>query len=620
MADDAIPPGELSGRLVRPSHWEAPDPSMSWLLPDVEEDQSTPSLSIAVSTDESNSIETASLSSSGSGSVGVSMLMDVDDEATTQLPIARKESTCGTGASITGKIPSRYTTVAGIENQLPVLSEEAWTYRPSQLLLNPNSAKLKLFTDDLDKIREVADFFFAAQSSGDAFNLYCTIASQATGHLCLGLATPLVLQAAIDITKSATTAANYADIARLIPDVDLRTLEVSAETSAKVFLLHSHLGNCYRARGRLGSAEQHCHVGLQAYLQLPEQLQYTGSKVTLLSNLELVLKDSRQPLTLEKSLNDIFPTDLTGGDLYRYIDSCSSTLKDGDFNNILRDADEALWDQAPTERDLANFEITVLFCCFWAQWRAERQNTSWRRVRLAQFEKKTGIPPIETLSTLAVLIMDPELSPFDCLGGSQRGRGARAMRKDLDRLKGLAENKHSFEQRAQVLCRNLPKLTATELFKNFLHAYASPLRTKGCRFSSETYAFRVQTFVRGFVDAHFLLNLSESAAEELRLWKGPGQPWLSPSFDPPMLPTPRSSYMSSGSFASFKATFRRDKQVNPNDSNDAQPPTANEKRSSTGSSILRRRWSQISSKLSLSSSIVNIKENGNEDSIMQDAF
>ena len=183
-------------------------------------------------------------------------------------------------------------------------------------------------------------------------------------------------------------------------------------------------------------------------------------------------------------------------------------------------------------------------------------------------------------------------------------------------LNELPRKKSTLTQRALMLYRHLSKVTATELFNAFLHAYASPLNTKDCRFASETYGCRVQAVVRNFFDSHFLLSLSKSATEDLRLWTGPDLPWLSLSFDPPIAPTPCSS-RSSG-FTSFKASYRRLKQISSNGGNDAQLLTANEKRLSTGSSILKRRWSQLSSKMSFNSSVVSIREkNPNDDITMQ---
>jgi hypothetical protein len=80
-------------------------------------------------------------------------------------------------------------------------------------------------------------------------------------------------------------------------------------------------------------------------------------------------------------------------------------LEDGDFSLAFANVDETLWEQAPTPNDLTNFEVTVLFCYLWAQWQTEVAKPSWRRQRLEQLEKETGIVPIEALSSLSALIL-----------------------------------------------------------------------------------------------------------------------------------------------------------------------------------------------------------------------
>jgi hypothetical protein len=509
-----------------------------------------------------------------------------------------------------------YLDITATENHTPILSEEMFTkrYRASELLRNPNLTQTEFNTEDLDQIKAVADFFFAAQSFEDAFSLHGARWPQMTRQASVDLTSPSVLRLAIDMAKSATTLANYTHIARLMRDINLKPTEILPATSAEACLLHSHLGNCYRALKQLAAAEHQCRVGLYGYRQFPQPLQHIRDKVTLLTNLALVLEDRKKHLALEKSLKDIFPADLSAGNLvYSYIYGCSITLEDSHFNTALADVDDTLWDQAPLARDVTNLEMTMLFCYLWAQWQAEPTESSWRRPCLEKLERETGISPTEALSALVALIVDLEPGSFEAgKACAPFTKPVRMVCRDLDELDKLARRKSTLALRVRMLCSNLSLFAPTDLFKAFLQAYAAPLRTKGSSFSTELYRSRVQEFVREFADSHFSLRFSERAAEDLRLRRKPDPAPSSPAFIPSMLSTPRSSW---SDFASFKSTHRRVKQTNIT----FQLPTADGRRLSAGSSILRRRWSLRSSKTSLRSSIISLMDIEPEDIIMEEA-
>lgn len=284
----------------------------------------------------------------------------------------------------------------------------------------------------------------------------------------------------------------------------------------------------------------------------------------------------------------------------------------GEVEAAIANADETLWEQAPTPKDLTNFEVIVLFCYLWAQWQTEVAKRSWRRQRLEQLEKETGVVPIEALSSLSALILAFE--PGSLEGSKDPAPITQTVGiavRDLAGIGELQSRKSNLALRTRGLCCSLTELAPTALYKVFLKAYVSPLRAKGNRFTTESYRSRVQEVVREFADSHFSLSLSEKAAEDLRLRKIPDRTPRSPSFVPTMLSTPRSSW---SGFASFKSTHQRQEQMA------SQLPTANGQRFSSGSSSFRRRWSMLSSKTSPRSSIISLMDIEPEDIIMQDAF
>ena len=512
-------------------------------------------------------------------------------------------------------------TVVCLDSQITLLAVDTFVkrYRPTELLRNPNLANTEFSINDLDQFKEIADFFCAAHSPEDAFRLHSARWSQTIGQTEIDLTSLPVLRLATEVMKSATSSTDYSYIAINMRHVIMRGADALPATSTEACLLHSHLGNCYRARKQFGPAEHHCRVALYGHRQSRQPHQHIGYKLTLLTNLALVLEDRKKYRALAKSLEDLYPADLSAGDLiYGYLYGCSMTLEDGDFGLTFANVDESLWDQAPTPKDLTNFEVTVLFCYLWAQWQTEVAKPSWRRQRLEQLEKETGIVPIEALSSLSALILAFEpRSLEESKDPAPITQTVGIAVRDLAGIGELQSRKSNLALRARRLCCGLTELAPTALYKAFLKAYVSPLRAKSNRFTTESYGSRVQEVVREFADSHLSLTLSEKAAEGLRLRKIPDRAPRSPSFVPTMLSTPRSSW---SGFASFKSTYRRQKQMASEGDIGAQLPTANGQRFSSGSSSFRRRWSMLSSKTSPRSSIISLMEIEPEDIIMQDAF
>lgn len=519
---------------------------------------------------------------------------------------------------ITSHTPDRTNTSLAavcIDSQITLLAVDTFVkrYRPTELLRNPNLANTEFSINDLDQFKEIADFFCAAYSPEDAFRLHSARWSQTIGQTEIDLTSLPVLRLATEVMRSATSLTDYSYIAINMRHVIMRGADALPATSTEACLLHSHLGNCYRTRKQFGPAEHHCRIALYGYRQSWQPHQHIGYKLTLLTNLALVLEDRQKYRALAKSLEDLYPADLSAGDLiYGYLYGCSMALEDGDFDLTFANVDETLWEQAPTPKDLTNFEVTVLFCYLWAQWQTEVAKPSWRRQRLEQLEKETGIVPIEALSSLSALILAFE--PGSLEGSKDPAPITQTVGiavRDLAGIGELQSRKSNLALRARRLCCSLTELAPTALYKVFLKAYVSPLRAKGNRFTTESYKSRVQEVVREFADSHFSLSLSEKAAEGLRLRKIPDRAPRSPSFVPTMLSTPRSSW---SGFASFKSTHRRQEQMA------SQLPTANGQQFSSGSSSFRRRWSMLSSKTSPRSSIISLMDIEPEDIIMQDAL
>jgi hypothetical protein len=537
---------------------------------------------------------------------------------------ASTASGSSTGCPISQGVSSSSPTLGNFENishsQLGCTAPESVMkrYRPTELLRSPNLANTEFSANDLDQFKEIADFFCAVHSPEDAFRLHSARWSQTVSQTEIDLTSLPVLHLATEVMKSATSLTDYSYIAINMRHVIMRGADALPAISTEACLLHSHLGNCYRARQRFGLAEHHCRFALYGYRQSRQPHQHIGHKLTLLTNLALVLEDRKKYQALAKSLEDLYPADLSAGDLiYGYLYGCSMALEDGDFSLMFANVDESLWEHAPTPKDLTNFEVTVLFCYLWAQWQTEVAKPSWRWQRLEQLEKETGIVPIEALSSLSALILAFEAESLEeSKDPAPITQTIGAAVRDLAGIGEVQSRKSNLALRSRRLCRGLTELAPTALYKAFLKAYVSPLRAKGDRFTTESYKLRVQEVVREFADSHFSLTLSEKAAEGLRRRKIPDRAPRSPSFVPTMLSTPRSSW---SGFASFKSTHRRQTQMASEGDIDGQPPTAIGQRLSSGSSSFRRRWSMLSSKTSPRSSIIGLMEIEPEDIAMQDA-
>jgi hypothetical protein len=262
---------------------------------------------------------------------------------------------------------------------------------------------------------------------------------------------------------------------------------------------------------------------------------------------------------------------------------------------MINGCNDNLWTEG-TSNDLREFEITLLFCHLWKQWRLASKrsplSTQHRNPQnlLVQVENSLGITPIDALAALSTLI----------LGYADLGPNY---------------SKSTLAGRIFFLSQKAFTKYRVCHYSDFLYAHAAPLSTKSKRFSRDEYATLVQGFVQGFADLHLYLHLSETAFQEPGLRPRASRFSSSSSITPTMLSTPRSSW---SGFASFTSLSRRIKLASPVIAGDGQSISSGDRLLSTSSLSLRRQLSLStlnSSRINRSNSFMNVDP---EDIVMED--
>lgn len=491
-------------------------------------------------------------------------------------------------------------------------------YQPTDLLCNsmPPWTFRRCSPADLSQMKEAADFFSAARSFPDAFTFYGGICMQAIIKKRSTQTVSSLIRAAIDVARTATSDSAYAFVDWIMKNHLSQEPDVVFADTAEACLLHLCLGISSAACGNIRQAAKNCRVGLQGYSKLrgyddfPEQAQYTGLDVIMLINAKL-LGDVTAAKTLQGALS---PLDLSPGNvIIGLLCSLAVDLADDHFRNMLDSADAALWKEAPTSDDLAEFEKIVLFCYLWTRWQAGKPSqpmstTSFQHSRPALLEEKTGIGPLETLSAVAALILEFD---FDLDGMC----GSASTQLSMERAIDIPASKSTLARRARTLCRTASRACPTSIFPAFLRVYATSAKSRGSLFSTEKYGALVHEFIHKFADSHLSVELWEGVGDDPRLSKRPGQNPLSPSVSPTMTSTPRSSW---SGYSSFRLLHQRTKQNIPPVGSDELSSKSIDSQFATESSSCRRHLISLSSSLSSRSSSVSIMDADREDVFMQD--
>ena len=482
------------------------------------------------------------------------------------------------------------------------------SYRPTEMLFDTKPPWTFRYSSmaDLTQMKDAADFFSAAGSDHDAFAFYGAICFQTTLERVSGATTSSVVRAAIDVTRTATSDSSSVYINWLVENhLSLNRVVVPA-SKAEDFLLHLHLGDYCRARGNIRQAEKMYEFGLAGYLKwkgyrnLSAQACRDGFEAVILINAKSVLEQEgyfEAPIALVRdiSVDGSGPGDTLLGLLY----GSAINLANDDFRSILNNASDALWEHAPTANDLVEFESTALFCYFWTRWQAGKSRSQsshlapYRHSRLADLENQTGIPPLEALSAISVLICHWLALEID---------------------QGTPANRSTLPDRASERCRCASLLAPNVIYSAFLSAYTVSVRARGSRFSTENYCAMVSKFVRGFADSYLSIEIWQGFGEDPRSCKS-HRSSVSSTLAPTMISTPRSSW---SGYASFRSLHQRTKQNILGVGSDEPPSTSSGLSFSTESSSIKRRWSALTSRRSSRSSDTDMMEVDPEDIISLD--
>jgi hypothetical protein len=570
----------------------------------IEEEQPTPALSEAsgLSTKASNSIHKNSISSFGSGSDNVHLLMDVDNEDTWRLPMHNEECIRGTRMQSPGPF---------LEESIAHLSrvyKSTRSYLPSKVLskILQYRTKESITVADLKQITSIADFLSAARSDRDACRLYRFLFDRIMAQTDSSLSTLDIYRAGINVTRTATLAENHKEIAELMKNIMSKRDDFISPSTVEACLLHSHLGNNFRARNELQAAERHCRRGFDCYQRYHRSSNMHASQMILATNFFLV-REAKGELfnaypnpyfsitsTLRIAIEDT---------LLAMLQWCNEAIVEDDpqaLAELIHGCSDELWTHG-SANDLSDFETTLLFCHLWKRWRlageGSQMSTQHRNCHslLAKLEKDLGIAPVDALAAFSIMIMS------------------------------VGEWEHHFDRRKPTSIRRILLTSQAALAKDhnrlyfdFLDAHTAPLKTKFKRFSTDTYTTMVEEFIQGFADLHLHLHLSEAAFQDPRLRVRPNRSSMTPSMTPTTLSTPRSSW---SGYASFKLASQRAKSAWSQIGSDAQSVTSGPQRPSTSSSSLRHRLSLSGSfnsfRTSRSSSFMNADP---DDVIMEDVI
>jgi len=636
--DDEMLPDELFDDLALANLRAVPDEPTSRLLFVIdEEDQPCPPLTRTSrpSTDDSDSLGSTSLSSFGNGGDDIHVQMDVDDILTPKGTVMRNwelkprtivPSPSSPSEESVARLSKLYRAAYGFDDSrrhgadpkvnspMPVLvqlAESTRSYSPSKVLskIRQYRTKQSMTVTDFEQVRRIADFFSAARSYADAFRLYQFVFDR------MMVQEPkwppsAVIHLAVDVIRTATSAVNHKEVAGLMKNVISKTQDFLEPVTCEACVLHSHLGNGFRARNDLESAERHCRFGLSRHQECHHP-DHTGTcRIILGTNLLLILEDKGDHAAAQKLRGRLLldlvkhETDTIGSAVNSMLSEllhwCHDAIAEDDLQALsgtINGCNDDFWIQG-SSNDLREFEITLLFCHLWKQWRLADErphlSTQYRNSQnlLAQVENSLGITPIDTLAALSTLI----------LGFA-----------DLKEQKYYP--KSTLARRILVSSQEAFTKYRTSLCSDFLHAHAAPLRTKSKRFSTDEYTILVQGFVQGFADLHLHLHLSKTAFQEPGL-RQLNRSSSSSSITPTMLSTPRSSW---SGYASFTSLNRRTKLASPVIASDGQSIASSDRRSFTSNSSSRRRLSLStlinSSRINRSNSFVNVDP---EDVVMED--
>lgn len=593
----------------------------------IEEEQPTPALSEAsgLSTKASNSIHTNSVSSFGSGSDNVHLLMDVDNEDTWRLPMHNEECTRGTRMQSPGPFLEEsiahlsrvYKAAYGpataqpggvkpkAKTPIPVLvqlAESTRSYLPSKVLskILQYRTKESVTVADLKQITSIADFLSAARSDRDAYRLYRFIFDRIMAQTDSSLSTLDIYRAGINVTRTATLAENHKEIAELMKNIMSKRDDFISPSTIEACLLHSHLGNNFRARNELQAAERHCRRGFDCYQRYHRSSNMHASQMILATNFLLVQKAKGELFNPYFSITSTLRIAIEDT-LLALLQWCNEAIVEDDpqaLAELIHGCSDELWTHG-SANDLSDFETTLLFCHLWKRWRlageGSQMSTQHRNCHslLAKLEKDLGIAPVDALAAFSIMIMS--------VGGWE----------------------HHFDRRKPTSIRRILLTSQAafakdhdRLYFDFLDAHTAPLKTKFKRFSTDTYTTMVEEFIQGFADLHLHLHLSEAAFQDPRLRVRPNRSSMTPSMTPTTLSTPRSSW---SGYASFKLASQRAKSAWSQIGSDAQSVTSGPQRPSTSSSSLRHRLSLSGSfnsfRASRSSSFMNADP---DDIIMED--
>jgi Clr5 domain len=600
--EDEIHPNKLSESLASLNLRVAPDDPKTRLLFVIdEEDLPTPSLSRTSrpSTDDSSGLDSTSLSSFGSGSNEVHLLMDVDDMATPQPRVIRRldpnaETTVSPPPSSSEVHPPKLRMLAcgseelrghGVDSKgkspAPVFvqpAESTKSYSPSRVLsqIRQYRTEQSMTVSDFEQVRRIADFFCAVRSYADAFSLYQFVFDRMMAQRSKW-SSAAVLRAAVDVTRTATSATHHLELAALMKSFMSKPEDFLWANSPEACLLLSHLGNNLRVRNDLEAAESNCRVGLDCYYKHHYPSLTGAVQIVLVTNLLQVLEERGHGVAAQAVRDCLLPDFLThknltfggavNGVLSELLYWCHDAIADNDLqalSGLIHECSDDFWTKGSIS-DLREFETTLLFCHLWKQWCLAGEgfplSTQYRDCHslLAQLEKFLGIAPIDALAALSILII-----------------GVAELEEYQYHLKSTLARRMLFS--SQEACTK----DRISLSSDFLHAHAAPLRTKFTLFSIDRYATLVQEFVQRFADLHLHLHLSETAFRHPGLRPKPNRSPSSSSQTSTMLSTPHSSW---SGYTSFISLSRRAKISSLAVASDGQSIVSGVSRTTSSSSV-----------------------------------
>jgi hypothetical protein len=304
------------------------------------------------------------------------------------------------------------------------LVESTKSYSPSRVLskIRQYRTKQSMTVSDFEQVGRIADCFCAARSYADAFRLYQFVFDGMMAQKSKW-SPSAVLRAAVDVTRTATSALDHSELGRLLRNFVSKKEYFLSPDSLEACKLYSHLGNNLRVRNDLEAAENLCRVGLDRHHKYRHPDHAGAVRIVMVTNLFLVLEDKGDRTSAEGLRDRLLPDLLTheeltfGGAITEVLSEllywCLDAIADNDLqvlSRLIHECSDDFWTKGSII-DLGEFETTLLFCHLWKQWRLAGETLQFSvpyrdcHALLAKLEKCLGIAPIDALAALSIMII-----------------------------------------------------------------------------------------------------------------------------------------------------------------------------------------------------------------------